>query len=135
MIKKVDICSARDGVVLTLSDFVYEDGSADSETFVVSVRGYQLGAEIKVSSVMAPNLADYFLDLSEHWRGWKGEKKWATLEGEFSLIATADSTGHTTLNYCMRSPYTGFHWELRGALELDVGQLESLAKNVQVVWL
>jgi Family of unknown function (DUF6228) len=130
----VEIRSARDGVTLRLSNFFGDNGSALSDSFLVSVVGYELHAATRASSCMGPNLADYFRDIAEHWRGWKGEKKWGTLEGEFELSATADSTGHVKLRFFLRAPETGYHWELSGAIELEAGQLDSIAADVRLAW-
>jgi hypothetical protein len=120
--------------MLTLSDFVGDDNSALAESYLVTVQSHDLRAETRASSFMAPSLSAYFHDIATHWRGWKGEKKWGTLEGEFELSATADSTGHVRLAYSLRPPYTGFHWALNGALELEAGQLDRLAAEVQLAW-
>jgi primase-polymerase (primpol)-like protein len=69
--------------------------------------------------------------MASEWRGWAGEKTWATLEGEFELTATADSLGHIRLGFFLRPADTGFNWELRGALELDAGQLEAIAHEIK----
>jgi hypothetical protein len=41
--------------------------------------------------------ADLFEDIARNWQGWSGPKRWAAGEGEYSLSATSDSTGHITL--------------------------------------
>jgi hypothetical protein len=134
MSRTAEIRSARDGLVLTLSNFVHEDSSALSESFLASIKNYEIQVETRVSSFMAPSLGVYFQDIAKSWRGWKGEKKWATLEGEFEFIATCDSLGHVRLGVYLRSPHTGFHWELRTALELEAGQLDSIAREVSAAW-
>ena len=134
MNKTIEIRSARDGVALTLSNFVWEDRSVLAESFLVSIKNYEVQAETRASSFMAPSLRDYFQDIATCWRGWEGEKRWATLEGELELTATADKTGHIRLAIFLRAPYTGYHWELRSALELEAGQLDSIASNVSAAW-
>jgi len=130
----VQLRSARDGTTISLSNFVPENGSPTSESFLVSISNYELKAETRASSYMAPNLHQYFASMASEWQGWKGEKTWATLEGEFELKATVDSTGHVRLAYFLRPPYTDFHWELRGAIEIEVGQLEAIAAEFQAAW-
>ena len=130
----VEIRSARDGVVLTLSEFVGDDHSSLADSFLVSIKNRELRVETRASSFMSASLSHYFQDIADNWRGWDGKKKWGTLEGEFELSATSDKTGHTRLAVFLRAPYTGYHWELRYALELEAGQLESIAKAVAVVW-
>ena len=134
MTEPVEIRSARDGLRLTLSDLVEENGTALSDSFVVKIQSYEVRAEGRASSFMAADLGDYFQEIAENWRGWSGEKKWRTLENEFELTATADNTGHVRLEFFLRSPYTGYQWELRGALELEAGQLDSIANEVRSFW-
>jgi Family of unknown function (DUF6228) len=125
------IHSARDGVFLELSRFMGPGSSADSDSFHVRLTGHDFKAEAGVSAFMAPSLGNFFDSLADEWTGWQGKKVWSSLEGEFTLTATSDSTGHVTLAYFLRPPYTGFHWELRGALEIEAGQLAAIARDVR----
>jgi len=134
MLRTIEIRSVHDGTVLALSNFVAEDDSAISESFLVSVQNHQLKAEARASSYFAPDLAKYFDLMAKEWQGWEGERNWASLEGEFELKASMDKMGHVTLKYFLRPPHTGFHWELKGAIEIEAGQLESIAKEVRRAW-
>ena len=134
MSESVEIRSARDGMTLTLSNFVYRDNSPLAESFLVTIQSGEVRAETRASSYMATSLGEYFRDIAANWSGWKGEKNWETLEGEFKLTATADSTGHIRLGFSLRPPYTGYHWALCGALELEAGQLDALATDISLVW-
>ena len=44
-----------------------------------SLRSYEIGIG---------QLADYFAELAADWRGWKGERRWSSLEGDVELAAT-----------------------------------------------
>ena len=134
MIEAVEIRSARDGLKLTLSDLAEHNSPSPSDSFVVTIQSCEVRAEARASSFMAADLGDYFQNIAENWRGWSGEKKWATLENDFELAATADNLGHVRLEFFLRSPYTGYQWELRGALELEAGQLDSIASEVRLFW-
>jgi len=134
MTREIAIRSSRDGVTLTLSNFAPEDPSHVSESFLVEVKAYDVRAEIRASTYMAPDLGQFFASLARDWRGWRGERKWGTLENEFELVATADTVGHVRLGYAIRPPFTDLHWELRGALELEAGGLEAIAAEVASVW-
>lgn len=134
MSRKLCIRSARDGVTLTLSNFVYEGEDSKSDSFLVEVKAYDLRAEARASTFMAADLGQFFTSLANDWRGGQDERTWTTLEGEFELTATSDALGHVRLAYFIRPPHTGFNWELRGVLELEAGQLESLALDAQAAW-
>jgi hypothetical protein len=131
MAREVVIRSSRDGVTLTLSNFVPENGSPTSESFLVEIKSYDVRSEARASTFMTPDLGEFFASMANEWRGWSGEKTWATLEGEFELAATADSLGHVRLGFFLRPANTGFNWELRGALEREAGQLLTIAHEVR----
>jgi len=134
MTRIVELRSARDGMTIVFSDFVPEDSSSLSESFLVTIKSHEIRAETRASSYRSVSLAEYFRDIAENWRGWNGRKHWATLEGELEFTATSDKTGHVRLGFSLRPPYTGFHWEVRGALELEAGQLDAIAEEVQQAW-
>jgi Family of unknown function (DUF6228) len=134
MNRTLEIRSAHDGMLMTLSNFVAEDNSSDAYSFLVVIQSYEVRAQAKVSSYRAPDLAKYFEDIASNWRGWRGEKCWSTLEGEFALAAKSDSTGHVRLSFTLQPSFGDFHWELRGALELEAGQLPGIAESAAVLW-
>ena len=68
-----------------------------------------------------------FEELARQWRGWEREKQWAALEDELRLTATCDHTGHITLKVILRDSGHANGWRLNASLELEAGQLESLA--------
>jgi hypothetical protein len=130
----LEIRSVRDGRVLVWGEFVDHDNTADADSFTVMLHRQDIKAQAKASSFMAPSLGGYFQSLASSWNGWSGPKEWSTLESEFILSATSDRTGHVTLAYRLRPPHTGYHRELSGALELESGQLELLARESSAVW-
>ena len=119
---------------LTLSDFHPEYQSADADSFLVSVASGSWRGEVRASSFMASDLGDFFHGLALSWRGWEGERNWSTLEGEFTLCATSDRLRHIRLAFALSQPSIDLGWELKGALELEAGMLESAAKQVSAVW-
>ncbi|MCZ8095474.1 MAG: DUF6228 family protein [Acidovorax sp.] len=132
--RKITIRSVHDGASLTLSGFRPEYGGPDTETFVATATLGHWFAEVSASTYMTQNLGDFFRDLAANWRGWQGEKSWGTLEGEVTLTATSDGTGHITMKFTLSQPYTGFEWQVSGALELEAGSLERLAIVVSDAW-
>lgn len=132
--REVTIRSAHDGTSLTISDFRPEYGGADSETFLVTAKVGRWFAEVRASTFMTEDLGTFFRTLAENWTGWDGERSWGSLEGEFSLTATSNHTGHITMKFTLAQPWTGFEWQVAGALELEAGSLDSLAENVSQAW-
>jgi len=82
----------------------------------------------EVSTHEASSPATLFVDMAEHWRGWKGEKTWSDLDAECVLVATCDSFGHVALGVHI----SGFTYtsKLTVTLALEAGQLEQLAKRM-----
>lgn len=126
--------SVRGAISLTLSGFHPESQGAETDSFGVSVASGAWQVEIRASSDMEPDLGGFFRELADHWKGWEGERGWSTLEGEFSLSATSDRLGHIRLAFSLSQPFTGLELRLTGALELEAGMLDSIAKEVSAVW-
>lgn len=101
------------------------DGWLDSYFVAIQARNFQ--AEIEVSNQPYGTSPDEFFEtLAANWRGWEGEKSWGAIEGEYSLVATADSVGHITLIATLASDPFPPSWSGSISLILEAGQLEQL---------
>lgn len=119
------IKSARDSARLELS-------RVSSESIRAIFKSPVFDAAIaQVWLLSAEDPAAFFDDLASHWRGWKGEKSWASLEGQLSFRATCDSLGHIQLRVRLRDDFGRAEWTVEGTLELEAGQLEALARDAQ----
>ncbi len=124
MIDHVTIKSVQDSSTLEL--FAHTPRS-----YSVRLSGWSFNGTVRVDTYMpAGLLAAFFRDLATHWRGWETEKQWESLEGELSLVATCDSTGHITLQIRLRGG-PSYDWSLTGVLLLEAGQLDSIAEQVE----
>jgi hypothetical protein len=110
--------SEREGLRLT-------DGS---EHFRVAIRSLNLSASIQVYAwnPFGSGLEQFFEDIAASWRGWDGEKKWTSLEGELSLVCTTDKLGHIAIEATL---YDG--WNVRNVFYVEAGQLEQLALDIR----
>jgi hypothetical protein len=111
------------GASLTLREY-------DSHYFLAELHHPGLDARAKVGSYTFGGLADFFAGLAEHWKGWRGTRKWGSLEGELSLTAESDRTGHVRLLVRLDDgapPY----WRTDLTLNLEVGQLEQLVAGAR----
>jgi hypothetical protein len=99
-----------------------------SEYFRVAIRSHNLSASIQVYAwnPFGSRLEQFFEDVAANWRGWDGEKKWTSLEGELSLVCTSDSLGHIAIEVTL---YDG--WSVRHVFYVDAGQLEQLASDIK----
>lgn len=122
---EVTITSAHDGTTLRLFDL-------DAFYFAAALRGPNVQAIARVYVYEPGDLAAFFRELAEQWRGWEGKKEWRSLEGELSLAATVDSTGHVSLLVNLRSCTGPFDWEVRAALPVEAGQLDGISSQVEL---
>lgn len=91
-----------------------------------------LEARTRVSLADHPEekpLAPFFYDLAKDWRGWKGRRVWAAYEGGLTLSCAHDGSGHILMETELRE--LARDWEVRVALGLEAGQLDSVARRVE----
>lgn len=123
-------CSKSDSVL----EFSEKEGlsrSAGRESFRVTIRSKHLYSftDVYIFDPYDFNLVRFFQDLAENWKGFKGEKKWNSLEDEFRLTCTSDNLGHFALEIVIRD-----FEDLRCAIKtiyLESGQLEEIALEVR----
>jgi Family of unknown function (DUF6228) len=119
------IKSARDGTTLEFFD-------RTANHYKVSLKGSQFHGDAPVYAFEpVSHLAGFFNDLAVHWRGWSGKKEWGSLEGELSLTATSDSTGHISLSVHLRPGPDPLDWRLSTVLLVEAGQLEQIAFQIE----
>jgi hypothetical protein len=80
-------------------------------------------------------LVNLFEYLAQEWKGWDGEKDWASLEGEFSVSCSSDKKGHVHLKLRFRQYEGREPWIAEPSLNLEAGMLEGVAKNVRKFFL
>jgi len=100
MENSLTIKSAHDGTSLEFT-------GCSSDYYNITLNGPNCQGTGKVYAFEpAEKISAFFHDMAANSRGWNGKKNWCSLEGEFSLSATCDSTGHITLSAELHSgPY------------------------------
>jgi hypothetical protein len=127
MDRAVKIRSAHDGTTLAFFDY-------HGDSYKVTLRGPNCEATASVYAYQPYGLSfvSFFQGLAHDWSGWKGEKKWLSLEGELELSATIDLTGHVNLKVRIKSdPYPYYGWSFSTTLLLEAGQLEQIARQIE----
>ena len=118
----MQIKSAESDTYLRFSDI-------QGDYFLASLAGHNYSANMRVWAYTDPHgLANLFGSMAASWRGWDGEKKWSSIEGEFSISCTHDQLGHITLDIEMKQDFgTPEAWRLKVRIVVDAGQLEAIA--------
>ena len=76
-------------------------------------------------------LVAFFVELADEWKGWAGEKEWASLEGDFALSATANGLGLVALRVTLKSGLHENDWCVQAVIHIDAGELEHLAAKTR----
>jgi len=95
---------------------------------VAELHGRGLDASVLVSAYLFGGFADFFAGLATNWKGWKGGREWRALEGELSLKAESDRTGHVYLSVELHDGAPP-RWQLNATLVVEAGQLDRLAAS------
>ncbi len=124
-----EIILSRDGVTVAF-DEPRCDGKGCLESYAVSVETPGLSARVRVENPpYGSSPAAFFAELAKQWRGWKGEKRWGSMEGELDLAAVSDSTGHVRLTVRMRPDAYPAVWSATASVLIEAGQLEGLERR------
>jgi hypothetical protein len=117
--------SARNGATLKFSN-------RESDYFHITLAGTKLQGSISVYSYepRGTDVVGFFRDLASHWDGWTGKKEWSSLEGEFQLSASMDSTGHVNLDIEMRSGHDDYAWSIKTTLLIEAGHLSQISSDI-----
>lgn len=93
-----------------------------------------LHASLRFYEIRLGGFAEYLEALAEDWRGWSGERRWESLEGDVELIAVHDGRGTITLRTHLRTEAFAQHrWNASAELMLDAGGLDRLARQARLL--
>lgn len=106
------------------------DGSYDGGHFGVEVRATGLCATRPVFVYGWSDVAGFFSDLAENWRGWVGPKTWTSPEYDLTMTATHKSSSHVTIEFVVRDGPV-HTWSATTAVDVEPGEeMTHLAKQV-----
>jgi hypothetical protein len=106
------------------------------EYFVATLDCGALRAVLRFYELSAHTLAHFFRALADDWRGWDGQRSWASLEGDIEFGATHDGLGSVALTVGLRTDRLDGDggWFARAVLILDAGQaLTTIATDAREV--
>jgi hypothetical protein len=100
----------------------------------VSLSCGALQASLRFYEIRLGGLTEYFEALANDWRGWGGERRWESLEGDVALIAVHDGHGTIRLRANLRTEAFSQHrWNASAELLLDAGGLDQLARRSRLL--
>jgi len=120
--------------------FLIKSTSSDRELAFISTREHHFTVEFRSIEVRAirevysfpdaPGPETFFSRLAAYDRPWHGKDDWSSLEGEFSISATCDRSGHVVFSISIYGvPGAADEWRVFGSMTSELGQLPSLAKK------
>jgi Family of unknown function (DUF6228) len=111
----------------------YGDGYVHHMLVEVSDDGISATSTATLEGQGAENLVDFLVGLARDWQGWTGTRQWASMEGQLTLDASHDRTGHVQVAVTLRRgrrTYDPDAWSARVILTIEAGeQLRQLAQN------
>jgi hypothetical protein len=111
-----------DGYVLLMPVELHDDGLGARHTI-----------DLDWPNAGPPDLASYFKDLADHWRGWHGDRTWRSLDGSMVIKAAHDGQGLVTLAGTLtHGVVVPTRWMARVCFTIEAGeQMRSLAADVE----
>ena len=130
MISSVTIKSNSGTNQLTFTDFIGEFEPSQSNYFTVAVIIDTVKASRKVYLDQPEKIVNFFDFIARHWQGWSGESKYESIEGELAFIAEHNGKSAVNLQINLRSFYPENDWFLSATIQIELGQLETISKQV-----
>lgn len=111
--------------------FVFSE--RDGEFFQFEVVGEAIRASRKVSTYTDEfGVAKLFSKVDELGTPWHGVESWESLEGEFVINITCDSSGHVTIQIKLTQWNGGNEdWHITVHLNTELGQLTKIASEAR----
>jgi hypothetical protein len=110
--------------------FDYLDVTLNATALRASARIYNIDYAGHVSTLPA-----FLEDVARNWRGWPGEKCWASVEHDLKLTCTSSSLGNITVVVALDSYVDDPSiWDVRCSIVLESWQLDALARQAKKVF-
>jgi hypothetical protein len=105
----------------------------DGEFFNFEVFGESVQASRKVTTYTDEfGISNLFSKLSALNSPWEGSECWKSLEGEFEITVTCNSTGHVTIQVKLTQWNSGSEdWHLTVHLNTELGRLQQVENEAR----
>jgi hypothetical protein len=94
-----------------------------------------LRGSVRFYDLRIDGVRQFFEGLAADWRGWEGERTWASLEGDIELAASHNKLGRVTVVVRLRNEqWSGVsRWSAAADLVVDAGALDRIAREAAVL--
>ena len=111
-----------------------DDGELWSVVATLEVEGLRATKRVSVHyATYMDELIAYLHDLAEHWQGWNSAKTYQSLEGDLTLNARHDGSGHVVLDVELKRNHPPNEWSAKGQIVTDPGAQMAEAAAAHVV--
>jgi len=113
---------------------VASEGSADQLRVALVAPGIRAEIDVYVFREFGALVA-LFDSMEDSWRGWEGERSWASLEGELTLRARhVGSAIEIVVGMRSMFPPVDGEWSVRAELRVEVGaQLSAIVRDLRTL--
>ncbi|HJR08887.1 MAG TPA: DUF6228 family protein [Pyrinomonadaceae bacterium] len=135
----LEIKSASGTSALGIAGWETDDRARRFDYLNVTLYASGLHASTRIYNIYygdgAGSLPSFFKDMAMNWRGWEGEKRWESVEGDLKMTCTSHPLGHINLAVELHSYLDDpFVWDVRCSLVLESWQLDVLADEARKVF-
>lgn len=134
----LEIKSASGRSALEISPSQTADPACRLEYLDVTLTAGRLRASTRIYNIdhtgSVGSLPAFLEDVARNWRGWPGEKRWASIESDLELTCTSSPLGNITMVVMLDSYVDDpFIWDVRCSIVLESWQLDPLAAQAKKV--
>ena len=135
----LEIRSANGTTTLKIAPWQTPDPTRRLDYLDVALTATGLQASTRIYNLHytggAGTLPVFFHDIASNWRGWRGEKRWESIESDLKLTCTSTSLGSINVAVEFDSYLADpFIWSVRCSLMLESWQLDVLALQAKKVF-
>jgi len=123
---------SEQGYLLSFSDRAFDTKDMISN-YSVSLCSPTMSGSVRVyNAPYGTTPLNLFQSIDNEWQGWKGEKCWGAIEGEFDLVASSDNTGHITIRARIFSGYGPPSAKMEIESIVESGRTRELAEKAKL---
>jgi S1-C subfamily serine protease len=122
---------------------VVEINGSTGKLSIQKLDGDYLYVKVQNSGLVAENrvfihtdlivLKSFFRTIAENWQGWVGTRHFTSIEEDFVLTATHNGRSAVVVKIDLNDSQTVASWTVATKLELDLGSLEAISKDIEKI--